>query len=83
MSVRHHTENFGIVSDEHGGMQKCDFFFFRPEMPFLGKFGPKNQNCHMKVKFGIKNNSNTVNARISALGAYLRFRWALNREGCL
>ena len=25
-------------------------FFFRPEIPFLGKFGPKNQNCQFKLK---------------------------------
>ena len=23
------------------------------EIPFLGKFGPENQNCRFKVKFGI------------------------------
>ena len=28
------------------------FFCFRPETPFLGKFGPKNQNCQFKLKFG-------------------------------
>ena len=28
------------------------FFYFRPEIPFLGKFGPKNQNCQFKLKFG-------------------------------
>ena len=25
---------------------------FWPEIPFLGKFGPKNQNCQVKMKFG-------------------------------
>ena len=28
------------------------FFCFRPETPFWGKFGPKNQNFHFKLKFG-------------------------------
>ena len=29
------------------------FFSFWPEIPFLGKFDPKNhQNCHFEVKFG-------------------------------
>ena len=28
------------------------FFYFKPEIPFLGKFGPKNQNCQVKLKFG-------------------------------
>ena len=23
-------------------------------IPFLGKFGPKNQNCQFKLKFGTK-----------------------------
>ena len=27
-------------------------FFFRQETPFLAKFGPKNQNCQFKLKFG-------------------------------
>ena len=26
------------------------FFRFLPEIPFLGKFGQKNQNCQIKVK---------------------------------
>ena len=34
------------------------FFRFWLEVPFLGKFGPKNQNCHFKLKFGIQTNSN-------------------------
>ena len=28
------------------------FFGFQPEITFLGKFGPKNQNCPFKLKFG-------------------------------
>ena len=28
------------------------FFRFWLEIPFLGKFGPKNQNCQFKLKFG-------------------------------
>ena len=28
------------------------FFCFRPETQFLGKFGPTNQNCQCKLKFG-------------------------------
>ena len=30
----------------------CLLNCFRPEIPFLGKFGPKIQNCHFKLKFG-------------------------------
>ena len=34
------------------------FFRFGPETHFLGKFGPKNQNCQFKLKFGTYTNSN-------------------------
>ena len=37
------------------------FFYFRPEKPFLDKFGQKNQNCHFKLKFGSKTNLNMLN----------------------
>ena len=36
----------------------CSLFCVRRETPFLGKFGPKNQNCQFKLKFGTKTNSN-------------------------
>ena len=36
-------------------------FSFRPEIPFLGKFGPKIQNCQFKLKSGIYANSNMQN----------------------
>ena len=32
--------------------RKDAIFCFRPQTPFLGKFGPKNQNCPFKLKFG-------------------------------
>ena len=38
------------------------FFFSRPEKPFLGKSGQKNQNCQFKLKFGTKTNLNTQNS---------------------
>ena len=31
------------------------FFCFRLEKPFLGEFGPKNQNCQFKLKLGTYN----------------------------
>ena len=37
------------------------FFWFRLEIPFLGKFGPENQNCQFKLKFGAKTNLNMQN----------------------
>ena len=33
-------------------------------MPFLGKFGPKNQNCHFKLKFGTYTSSNMQNSMV-------------------
>ena len=34
------------------------FFYFRIQMHFLGKFGPKNQNCEFKIKLRTQTNSN-------------------------
>ena len=34
------------------------FFRFPSEIPSLGKFGPKIQNCQIKLKPGTKINSN-------------------------
>ena len=33
------------------------FLRFQPEIPFLAKFGPKNQNCQFKVKLDTETNS--------------------------
>ena len=40
------------------------FFCFRPEKPFLGKFGPKNQNCLFKVNISTFSNSNMQNSMV-------------------
>ena len=49
----------------HAQFNGCVLFFcFRPETPFLGKFGLKNQNCHFKLKYGTKTNSNTQNSMV-------------------
>ena len=37
------------------------FLCFRLEIPFLGKFGPKNKNCLFKLKFGTRTNSDMQN----------------------
>ena len=37
-------------------------FCFWVEIPFLGKFGPKHQNCHFKLKFGTYTSSNMQNS---------------------
>ena len=43
---------------------KVRFFSFQPEIPFLGKFGQKNQNCQFKLKFGTETNSNVQNSMV-------------------
>ena len=40
------------------------FFCFRPEKPFLGKSGQKNQNCQFELKFGTKTNLNKRNSMV-------------------
>ena len=44
------SEDTKLNSDVH-------FSCFTLEIPLLGKFGPKNQNCQFRLKFGIYNNS--------------------------
>ena len=39
-------------------------FCFPLEIPFLGKFGPKSQNCQFKLKFGTCTNSNLQNSMV-------------------
>ena len=39
-------------------------FLFWPEIPFSLKFGPKNQNCQCKLKFGTYTNSNMQNSMV-------------------
>ena len=40
------------------------FFFFGPEILFLGKYGPKNQSYQFKLKFGTQTNSNMQNTMV-------------------
>ena len=39
-------------------------FCFWSEIPFLGRFGPKNQNYQFKLKFGTYTNSNMQNSML-------------------
>ena len=39
-------------------------FFFRPDTSFLGNFGPKKQNCQLKLKLVTWTNSNTENSML-------------------
>ena len=43
------------------------------EIPFLGKFGSKNQNCQLKLKFGTYTNSNMQNSMVMFI--YFVFDW--------
>ena len=36
------------------------FFVLDRQQLFLGKFGPKNQNCHFKLKFGNYNHFHNI-----------------------
>ena len=57
MSVGSRAEKFNIVSNDLGRKQMCDCTIFDRKYPFMGKFGPKIQNCLLKVKFGVYTNS--------------------------
>ena len=49
------------------------FFWFWPQIPFLGRFGPKNQNCQFILKFGTWTNSNMQNS--GAMFNFSAFDW--------
>ena len=49
------------------------FFRFQPQIPFLGNFGPKNQNCQFILKFGTWANSNMQNSM--AMFNFSAFYW--------
>ena len=44
-------------------------------MPFLGKFGPKNQNSHFKLKFGTYTNSNMQNSMVMFIFFVLEWKY--------
>ena len=48
-------------------------FRFRPQTPFLAKFGPKNQNCQFILKFGTWTNLNMQNSM--AMFNFSAFDW--------
>ena len=52
------------------------FFYFRRETPFLGKFGPKTQNCQFKLKFGTQTNSNMQNSMVVLTFSVFDWRYA-------
>ena len=61
---------------------KRSILCFRPEVPFSGNFGPENQNCQFKPKFGTKNNPTMYNSMVmftfSALDQKYQFRYPID-----
>ena len=49
------------------------FFRFRPQIPFLAKFGPKHQNCRFILKCGARTNSNMQNSMV--MFSFSAFDW--------
>ena len=50
---------------EYAEFNECDYFFcFWSTLLFLGKFGPKIQNCWFKLKFSGLTNSNMQNSMV-------------------
>ena len=47
---------------EYGGYNL--FFYFRPEVPFLRKFGPKVQSYLFKLRFATYSNLGTLNTMV-------------------
>ena len=52
------------------------------ELPFLDKFGPKNQSCQFKLKLGAQNNSNIQHSKVMFLLFLFLTRKAILRKFC-
>ena len=54
------------------------FFCFWVQIPFLGKFGPKDQNYQFKLKFGTGTNSNMENSMVMFIFSLFdwKYPWA-------
>ena len=50
---------------------KMRIFSFQPEILFLDKFGPKNQNCQSELKFGTYTDLNMQNSMVMLLFQFL------------
>ena len=49
------------------------FILLKLETPFLGKFGPKNENCQFQLKFDTQSNSNMKNSMVMFTPFYGKF----------
>ena len=70
VSVGPRTEEFDIVSNNHGRKKKCDFFVFDRKHPFWAnlvkkKEKKKNQKCQCKRKFSTQTNSSVQNSVVT------------------
>ena len=51
---------------------KSTFFIFRPEISFLGKFGPKTQNREFRLKLGTRAVPNMLNSMVKLIFFFFR-----------
>ena len=51
---------------------KSTFFIFRPEISFLGKFGPKTQNREFRLKLGTGAVPNMLNSMVKLIFFFFR-----------
>ena len=56
-------------------MMLLNIFCFVLEIPFLGKFCPKTQNCLLKLKFVTKTISNLLNSIVMLNSSVLDQKW--------
>ena len=54
-------QKFEIVQSKIWYKDELEYAKFK-QLPFLGKFGPKNRNCQFKLKIGTKTNANMKNS---------------------
>ena len=54
------------------------FYHFWPEIPFLGKFGQKDQNCQFMLKFGTKTNLNMQNSVVVVIISVLYQKYSFS-----
>ena len=52
------------------------------KIPFLGKFGRKNQNCQFKLKFGTKTNLNMKNSMVMFVFSIFYWKYPFLEEIC-
>ena len=52
-------------------------FYFGPKVPYLGKFGPQNQNRLIQMKLAAYTNSSTVNSMVMFICPVLDRKYTL------